>query len=91
MNYLYVEVALWEGEGVIFGVKCLQVSIKQLLDDCAVSYDGCLVGCNGKKVALSEMIKDGDRVAIYPALQVDPKQKRRLLVENRKYRKKRIR
>ena len=42
-----------------------------------VEIDGSRVGIFGKKVALGQVLKAGDRVEIYRPLQVDPKEVRR--------------
>ncbi len=85
MKYQYVEVVYLGEEGTVFGVQCSpKITVQQLLDDCGVSYQGLEIGIHQRLVSLSDTVKDGDRVELYSPLQVDPKQKRRRLVEHRK-------
>lgn len=89
MKYQYVEIAYLVEEGIILGVRCApQTTVAQLLDECGIPHQGFDVGIHQKLVSLSDTVKDGDRIELYPPLQVDPKQKRRRLVEHRKQYKK---
>ncbi|MDB4826741.1 RnfH family protein [Gammaproteobacteria bacterium] len=44
------------------------------------------VGIYSKKVTLDSVVKDGDRIEIYRALQVSPKEARRLRAKNKQSR-----
>jgi uncharacterized protein len=48
-----------------------------------VQLDRAAVGVHGRRVALSEMVRDGDRVEIYRPLTTDPKLARRRRAERK--------
>ena len=90
MKYQYVEVSYFDGEGVIFGIRCQPISVRQLLEMCGIDYTNSTIGKQQKVVGLDYIVADGDQIALYPPLRVDPKQKRRRLVESKKQHRKRM-
>ena len=84
MNYQYVEVAYFQDEGKVLGLRVLNESVEKILCKLGIDYTNCQIGINGSVVDMDYMVKTGDRIEVYPVLRVDPKVKRRRLVESRK-------
>ncbi len=49
-----------------------------------MTFDAMQVGIFSKKVTLETALRDGDRVEIYRALKIDPKESRRLRADAKK-------
>ena len=60
------------------------MNISQLLNDLKLGYDRDRIGVYGELVTVDYILKDGDRVELYLPLKVDPKEKRRRLVEHKR-------
>ena len=88
MNLNYIEVAYFkEGAGHLLGVKVpAGMSVEGILKHCDID-NAHGVGVWGKMVELNHVPKDQDRIEIYPPLQIDPREKRRRLVESKRRKK----
>ena len=84
MNYQYVEVAYFHDEGKVAGLRVVNESVASILNKLDIDYTNCEVGINGKTISMDQLVVSGDRIEVYPILRVDPKVKRRRLVESRK-------
>lgn len=86
MKFQYIEVAYYDGvSGLLFGLKVDQgFNAGQVLDFCGIDYKHYKLGVRGENINSDHVLQDGDRVELYPALRVDPREKRRRLEERRK-------
>ena len=84
MSYQYVEVAWYDGiTGCICGLKIGKITVSEALKLLELEYTDSGVGVNGQLVACDHVLSEGDRIEVYPPLLVDPKEKRRRLLERR--------
>ncbi|MCP8352073.1 RnfH family protein [Candidatus Synchoanobacter obligatus] len=84
MSCQYVEVAWYDGHtGCICGLQVGLVTVAEALRILELEFIESYVGVNGKLVAGDYLLNEGDRIALYPPLLVDPKEKRRRLLERR--------
>ena len=79
-------------EQLIFKVKLESgASIKKAIETCGVltkypeiDLSQNRVGIYSKKVTLDHPVQDGDRIEIYRPLPMDPKERRRLHIQNKR-------
>ena len=81
----YIEVALFDKEARVFTVAFEAPVLQDILDMVDISPNHT-VGVNGELQSKDYRLTSGDRVEIYPPLQIDPKEKRRRLVERKRNR-----
>lgn len=83
MTY-YVEVAYTENnQGLLCGWKFEKQSIRSILAFLNIPLKNS-VGVDGKIVDLEYVIDKNCRIAVYPDLRIDPIEKRKRLVENKR-------
>lgn len=83
MKY-YVEIAYTEdGKGILLCQQFTSQSIASILAYLEIEHTGA-VGVDGKMVSVSYQIHQSCRIELYPALKVDPIEKRKRLVEHRR-------
>lgn len=81
----YIEVALCDKEARVFTVAFEAPILQDVLDMVNIPHSH-MVGVNGELQSKDYRLTSGDRVEIYPPLQIDPKEKRRRLVERKRNR-----
>lgn len=81
----YIEVALFDQEARVFTVAFQAPILQDILDMVDIPHSH-MVGVNGAIQPKDYRLTTGDRVEVYPPLQIDPKEKRRRLVERRRNR-----
>jgi len=80
----YIEVAEFvDGEGLVWGIRLDKPLLSDVLELIELPK-GATVGVNGVTKPLDYQLEENDRVEVYPKLKVDPKEKRRRLVANKR-------
>jgi|GEM_PF-4100810 putative ubiquitin-RnfH superfamily antitoxin RatB of RatAB toxin-antitoxin module len=81
----YVEMTYFHnGEGLIFGLKTQLKTVLSLCQYMGLDCDDVKVGIDGEIVNWDTMIDKDCRIELYPKLRIDPKLRRKRLVEARR-------